>query len=204
MQPEERAVSFACGADRLYGVLSLPAQAAPARGVLIVVGGPQVRTGSHRQFTLLARSLAQAGVPVLRFDYRGMGDSEGAVRVFDQVDDDLHAALGADPAAAGLAQVFLSSLADDALRLQPLLDAMDRPGLRQWAHRTGGALALLHNPSVDAVVEAFRRAVHDGSERDIRVSGRHATRLLAHINALLSAFAPAATAVVHRTQVTDS
>jgi PAS domain S-box-containing protein len=118
--------------------------------------------------------------------------------------DDLHAALGADPAAAGLAQVFLSSLAEDAQRLEPLLDTMDRPGLRQWAHRTGGALALLHNPSVDAVVEAFRRAVHDGSERDIRVSGRHATRLLAHINALLSAFAPAATAVVHRTQVTDS
>ncbi len=118
--------------------------------------------------------------------------------------DDLHAALGADPAAAGLAQVFLSSLAEDAQRLQPLLDAMDRAALRQWAHRTGGALALLHNPSVDATLEALCHAVHDGSERDIRVSGGHATRLLAHINALLSAFAPAATEVVHRTQVTDS
>ena len=52
MQPEERALSFACGGEWLYGVLSLPAQAPQAarRGVLIVVGGPQVRTGSHRQF----------------------------------------------------------------------------------------------------------------------------------------------------------
>ena len=97
MQPDERALSFACGGEWLYGVLSLPAaareDALDTRGVLIVVGGPQVRTGSHRQFTLLARSLAQAGVPVLRFDYRGMGDSEGTVRDFEQVEEDLRAAL---------------------------------------------------------------------------------------------------------------
>jgi exosortase A-associated hydrolase 1 len=92
MQPEERALSFSCGGERLYGVLSLPAQPA-TRGVLIVVGGPQVRTGSHRQFTLLARNLAQAGAPAMRFDYRGMGDSEGAVRDFEQIEDDLRAAI---------------------------------------------------------------------------------------------------------------
>jgi len=92
MQVEERALSFPCAGAWLYGVLSLPAQAA-ARGILIVVGGPQVRTGSHRQFTLLARSLAQAGFPVMRFDYRGMGDSEGDRRDFEQVRDDLRAAL---------------------------------------------------------------------------------------------------------------
>ena len=58
---EERAVSFACQGDALYGVLSLP-QGACTRGVLIVVGGPQYRAGSHRQFTLLARSLAAQGL----------------------------------------------------------------------------------------------------------------------------------------------
>jgi len=118
--------------------------------------------------------------------------------------DDLHAALGTDPAAAGLAQVFLSSLAEDAQRLQPLLDAMDRPALRQWAHRTGGALALLHSPDVDAVAEAFRHAVHDGSHDDIHAAGRRALRLLTHINALLNAFLPVSADVAHRTQVTDS
>jgi exosortase A-associated hydrolase 1 len=60
---------------------------------LIVVGGPQYRVGSHRQFVLLARELATHGVPVMRFDYRGMGDSEGDVRNFEDIGDDIrHAA----------------------------------------------------------------------------------------------------------------
>jgi exosortase A-associated hydrolase 1 len=63
------------------------------RGVLIVVGGPQYRAGSHRQFTLLARSLAAQGIAAMRFDYRGMGDSQGAARTFEQVGDDLRAAI---------------------------------------------------------------------------------------------------------------
>lgn len=92
---DERALSFVCGDAWLYGILSLPAAAttAHARGVLIVVGGPQYRAGSHRQFTLLARDLAAAGVPALRFDYRGMGDSEGELRGFDDVNEDLRAAI---------------------------------------------------------------------------------------------------------------
>jgi exosortase A-associated hydrolase 1 len=91
MDFEERALSFNCGDCHLYGILSHPQQAA-TRGVLIVVGGPQYRAGSHRQFTLLARHLAGCGVPVLRFDYRGMGDSEGAQRSFEDVGEDLRAA----------------------------------------------------------------------------------------------------------------
>ncbi|WP_229507809.1 hydrolase 1, exosortase A system-associated [Massilia sp. Dwa41.01b] len=93
--PDERALVFPCRGAWLYGVLSLPAQpaAAPARGVLVVVGGPQYRAGSHRQFTLLARDLADAGIPALRFDYRGMGDSEGDLQTFEHVEDDLRAAI---------------------------------------------------------------------------------------------------------------
>lgn len=93
----ERGISFACEGCWLYGVLSLPSPSAPAarRGVVLVVGGPQYRVGSHRQFTLLARELAQQGVPVLRFDYRGMGDSEGEIRDFLNVDADLRAAIDA-------------------------------------------------------------------------------------------------------------
>jgi exosortase A-associated hydrolase 1 len=60
--------------------------------VLIVTGGPQYRIGSHRQFALLASELASEGFPVLRFDYRGMGDSEGTPRSFDNIGDDLNAA----------------------------------------------------------------------------------------------------------------
>jgi exosortase A-associated hydrolase 1 len=114
MQAEERALSFPCAGAWLYGVLSLPQQAAP-RGILIVVGGPQVRTGSHRQFTLLARSLAHAGFPVMRFDYRGMGDSEGGQRDFEQVQDDLRAALDCFFAQVpGMRDVALWGLCDGA------------------------------------------------------------------------------------------
>ena len=88
MKFEERPLAFQCKNDWLYGILSLPEQAV-ARGVLIVVGGPQYRVGSHRQFTLLARHLAEHGIPVMRFDYRGMGDSEGDRRTFENLEDDL-------------------------------------------------------------------------------------------------------------------
>ncbi len=92
MQPDELALRFPCAQDWLTGILS-PATGAPTRGVLIVVGGPQYRAGSHRQFALLARSLAARGIPALRFDYRGMGDSSGAARDFNDVDADLRAAV---------------------------------------------------------------------------------------------------------------
>lgn len=92
MKFEERPLAFQCKNDWLYGILSLPEQAV-ARGVLIVVGGPQYRVGSHRQFTLLARHLAEHGIPVMRFDYRGMGDSEGDRRTFENLEDDLFCAV---------------------------------------------------------------------------------------------------------------
>jgi exosortase A-associated hydrolase 1 len=88
----ERALKFRCHDCWLYGILSLPEHAF-SRGVLIVVGGPQYRAGSHRQFTLLARHLASHGVPALRFDYRGMGDSEGGMRTFEDIQDDLRCAI---------------------------------------------------------------------------------------------------------------
>lgn len=90
--PQQRAIRFLCQGCWLLGVLHIPARPA-SRGVLIVTGGPQYRIGSHRQFILLARQLAAHGTPVMRFDYRGMGDSEGAMRDFESVRDDLAAAI---------------------------------------------------------------------------------------------------------------
>ena len=94
MMPREEALIFHCDDDPLVGIVSRAET--PARiGVLIVVGGPQYRAGSHRQFTLLARHLARHGIPAFRFDYRGMGDAAGDRRPFDAVDDDLRAAVSA-------------------------------------------------------------------------------------------------------------
>ena len=64
-------------------------------GVLILVGGPQYRIGSHRQFLLLARELAAAGIPAMRFDARGMGDSAGELSGFEAVAPDIAAAVDA-------------------------------------------------------------------------------------------------------------
>lgn len=92
---EERVLDFRCEEARLWGILAQPrADTPPAdTAVLIVVGGPQYRAGSHRQFVLLARALAAAGFPALRFDYTGMGDSEGERRAFDAAGPDIRAAL---------------------------------------------------------------------------------------------------------------
>lgn len=93
----EQPVTFECQGERLLGVVSAPegAPGAGDLGVVIVVGGPQVRTGSHRQFVQLAWHLAAQGLPTLRFDVRGMGDSSGAQRSFESLGADIGAAIGA-------------------------------------------------------------------------------------------------------------
>ena len=85
-------MTFECQNDVLQGILSEPDQPFDT-AVIIVVGGPQFRVGSHRQFVLLARYLADQGVLVLRFDYTGMGYSEGRPKKFFEVDQDIKAAV---------------------------------------------------------------------------------------------------------------
>ena len=114
MSADRRALTFACDGHWLYGVLDMP-DAPRARGVLFVVGGPQYRAGSHRQFALLARELAAQGCPAMRFDYRGMGDSEGDIRDFEAVGDDLRSAVDAFfKAVPQLTEVVLWGLCDAA------------------------------------------------------------------------------------------
>lgn len=93
--PRDSVLGFDCEGQALFGLLSEPAALDAGTGVLLIVGGPQYRVGSHRQFTLLGRALAGAGVPCLRLDYRGMGDAQGERREFEQVDADIAAAIDA-------------------------------------------------------------------------------------------------------------
>ncbi len=115
MNAIEQAVSFTCEGETLQGVLSLPAESGGDVGVVVVVGGPQYRAGSHRQFVALARSLANAGVPALRFDYRGMGDSSGELRNFEHVTADIGEAINAlTRAEPSVRRIVLWGLCDGA------------------------------------------------------------------------------------------
>jgi uncharacterized protein len=108
-QCEESVLRIDCEGTALWGVCAAPkfrASATPLgtgvaepsasdTGVVVIVGGPQYRAGSHRQFVLTARHLAGQGFSVLRFDYRGMGDSAGDLGHFEQVSGDVRAAIDA-------------------------------------------------------------------------------------------------------------
>lgn len=90
-----RPLVFRCGGSAMLGMLHAAVGDEPEVAVLVIVGGPQYRVGSHRQFVATARALAAAGYPVLRFDYRGMGDSEGTFIGFEGIADDIHSAIDA-------------------------------------------------------------------------------------------------------------
>lgn len=129
---QEHCLHFACEGQPLLGLLSEPGagQVVADTGVLIVVGGPQYRAGAHRQFTLLARVLAAAGYPVLRFDVRGMGDSPGAQRSFEALHEDVHAAVAALlHARTGLRRVVLWGLCDGASAALLALQARPAPAV---------------------------------------------------------------------------
>ncbi len=64
---------------QLYGVYHAPSPhgAAARRGVVLCYPGPQEYRQAHWAYRRLAAALADRGVPVLRFDYYGTGDSAG-------------------------------------------------------------------------------------------------------------------------------
>ena len=110
----EHAFTFACENASLVGILHQTRTPAK-RGILMVVGGPQYRVGSHRQFVLLARSLAAKDIPVMRFDHRGIGDSDDPYQGFEALDRDLTAAINAFRAEhPSLKEIVLWGLCDAA------------------------------------------------------------------------------------------
>lgn len=90
----ERCVLIGCQ-DQFMPAILAHADGARGAGVLVVVGGPQYRVGSHRQFVQLARALALLGHYVLRFDVRGMGDATGASTDFEKQAPDIGSAIDA-------------------------------------------------------------------------------------------------------------
>jgi len=114
---------FGCHDDALLGILGIPASdhtntehsLTADLAVVVVVGGPQYRAGSHRLFVRLCRQLSMSGVTTLRFDVRGMGDSSGDQRSFEHLSDDIAAAIDAvQHARASIRRIVLWGLCDGA------------------------------------------------------------------------------------------
>jgi exosortase A-associated hydrolase 1 len=93
----EDVLRFGRAGEEIVAILHTPADEAAlhALAVVVVVGGPQYRVGSHRQFVHLARRLAAHGHAALRFDLRGMGDSGGPLPHFEHAGPDIAAAIDA-------------------------------------------------------------------------------------------------------------
>lgn len=139
----EQPVVFECDGDSLIGIIDHPERPIET-GVVIIVGGPQYRAGSHRQFTLLARQLAEQGIASIRFDYRGMGDSEGDMRNFEDIDADINAAIDTfTTQTPGIKQIVLWGLCDAASaalyygHTDPRVKGMIL--LNPWVHTEAGA-----------------------------------------------------------------
>ena len=129
---------FTCNGDQLMGMLHVPGN--PARiGLLILVGGPQYRVGACRQYVHLARAVADAGIAAMRFDYRGVGDSEGDYPGFENVGPDIDAAISAFmDRVPNLEGVVLWGLCEGASAI--LLEGVKNPHVRG---------AVLANPWVN-------------------------------------------------------
>jgi exosortase A-associated hydrolase 1 len=85
-------LTFGCGTLRLAASLDT---APGTTGLLIVSGGNEIRSGAFAGQSQLAARIARAGFPVLRFDRRGVGDSEGENRGFRHASRDIAAAIEA-------------------------------------------------------------------------------------------------------------
>jgi pimeloyl-ACP methyl ester carboxylesterase len=133
----------------LVGVLTLPTDAPPAGQpyVILLSTGILHRVGSNRLWVTLARVLGAAGIPSLRFDLSGIGDSErrgDVTSIRESVERDiaeaiayLHTAQGADR----FVLVGLCSGAYDACHAalgEPRVIGaamVDMPGpFRSWRH----------------------------------------------------------------------
>lgn len=172
--------SAPCEGETIACVLALPQIPADV-GVVVIVGGPQYRVGSHRQFVLLARHLAAHGIATLRFDCRGMGDSSGCQRSFEDISAEVECAITTlMEAVPTVRRVALWGLCDGASAALLYLD--DRVDARvnglclvnPWV-RSAASLARTH------IEHHYWRRLHEPAFWARVVTGRVGLRALASL-----------------------
>jgi alpha/beta superfamily hydrolase len=86
-------VSWHIGEDQIFATLDIPEDKSSQSALLIVSGGNEIRSGSHNSQSELARHICKQGHYVLRYDRRGIGDSEGENTGFEGSEDDINSAV---------------------------------------------------------------------------------------------------------------
>lgn len=109
-----RLIDFPCAGDTLAGTLD---EADGQTGLLIVSGGNEIRIGAHRGMALLAARLAATGIPVFRYDRRGIGDSTGENRGFLDSASDIAGAAATFSAETGVRRLVAFGNCDAATAL---------------------------------------------------------------------------------------
>jgi exosortase A-associated hydrolase 1 len=87
-----RMISFDCQGARLAATLDEGSQ---STGLLIISGGNEIRCGAYAGQAAMAAHFAALGYPVLRYDRRGIGDSEGDNGGFEASGPDIASAVAA-------------------------------------------------------------------------------------------------------------
>ncbi len=134
MSMTEYAATIICNHQPLLSIIH-QGQIDNDTAVLMLVGGPQYRVGSHRQFVQLSRFLAKHGVTSMRFDYRGMGDSYGDKASFEESEEDIRAAID---------QLFIREPQIKKVVLWGLCDAASMALIYAWQDARVTGLVLLN------------------------------------------------------------
>ena len=143
IMPDEHPFYFEREGHALFGVLHRPPAETLTRDAFVFCHPfAEEKLWTHRVFVSYARSLAKVGHPVLRFDFTGNGDSEGAFKdlSLDAACADVRAAIQQVQRFTGTREVSLLGMRLGANVASLVADEM--PEVRQlilWSPITDGA-----------------------------------------------------------------
>lgn len=122
--------------EELFGMLHLPDQVARPCGLVLCHPFGEEKLWAHRVYVAFAREMARRGIPALRFDYRGNGDSAGefAASSLSTAVADTQRAIAELASRTGVSRVVLAGLRFGAIVASQVAEAReDVDALLLWA-----------------------------------------------------------------------
>lgn len=179
-----RHLTFDCEGARLVATID---EGTANTGLLLVSGGNEIRSGAWNGQAQFAARIAAEGYPVLRFDRRGVGDSEGANFEYRSSSPDIAAALSAFRAECPDMDRVIGFGNCDAASALMLACGAGLNGLalsNPWTIEDGDA-----DPAPEAVRDHYRRRLADPAAIKRLLTGK--VSLAGLISSLKDALKPA-------------